>query len=46
VNPHEVRCGKSRGVFAGNRSRQWASDMPKTNIPEQSSGVVVTSAAA
>jgi len=46
VNPHAMKRVESRGVFADDWRRQWAIDMPKTNIPEQSSGVVVTSAAA
>ena len=46
VHPH-ARCNwKGGGVPAAGQRSQWASDIPRTNIPEQSSGVVVMSAAA
>jgi hypothetical protein len=46
VNPHVRRYDEGGGVASRDQPNQWASDIPRTNMPEQTSGVVVISAAA
>ncbi len=46
MNPHVRRYDEGGGVASRDQPNQWASDIPRTNMPEQTSGVVVISAAA